>query len=101
MHAIKSDLGKLGANGITGAWWKSDSAVALHRAVSAACTPPAPRVQSNLAPNPEQVGDTIPDVTLDKPTGELGFPPEKISLRDYTAGRKVILMGLPGAFTPT
>ena len=48
-----------------------------------------------------ELGDTIPDVTLDKPTGELGFPPEKISLRGYTAGRKVILMGLPGAFTPT
>ena len=42
-------------------------------------------------------GFKIPD------TAELhkGFPPEKINLAKYVAGRKVLLVGLPGAFTPT
>jgi peroxiredoxin len=30
-----------------------------------------------------------------------GFPPKKVNLAEYVAGRNVILMGLPGAFTPT
>lgn len=43
-----------------------------------------------------KVGDMIPDVSLDK-----GFPPSKVSLREATKGKKVVLVGLPGAFTPT
>jgi 2-Cys peroxiredoxin 5 len=43
-----------------------------------------------------KVGDMIPDVSLDK-----GFPPTKVSLREATKGKKVVLVGLPGAFTPT
>lgn len=42
------------------------------------------------------VGDPIPNVGLDK-----GFPPEKLMLGDFCKGKKVILIGLPGAFTPT
>lgn len=42
------------------------------------------------------IGDTVPNVSLDQ-----GFPPEKVSLADYCKGKKVVLMGLPGAFTPT
>ena len=30
-----------------------------------------------------------------------GFPPETINLKDRLANKKVILLGLPGAFTPT
>jgi len=30
-----------------------------------------------------------------------GFPPDKIDLSDYIKGRSVIVVGLPGAFTPT
>jgi len=47
------------------------------------------------APN-VKVGDMVPDVSLDS-----GFPPEKVSLRDLTKGKKIVLVGLPGAFTPT
>ena len=38
-----------------------------------------------------------------KVTGDLdfGFPPEKIDLAARLAGKNVILVGLPGAFTPT
>ena len=42
------------------------------------------------------VGDTLPSLTLD-----FGFPPEKINLLERAKGKKIILMGLPGAFTPT
>ena len=42
------------------------------------------------------LGEKVPDVTLD-----YGFPPEKVALGQRLAGKKVILLGLPGAFTPT
>ena len=29
------------------------------------------------------------------------FPPEKVKLNSYIGNRKVVLLGLPGAFTPT
>ena len=32
---------------------------------------------------------------------DFGFPPEKIDLSKRVAGKRVILVGLPGAFTPT
>jgi peroxiredoxin len=32
---------------------------------------------------------------------DLGFPPERVNLSERTAGKKTILLGLPGAFTPT
>ena len=41
-------------------------------------------------------GDKVPSVELD-----LGCPPSKVDLAAHVAGKKVILMGLPGAFTPT
>ena len=34
-------------------------------------------------------------------TLDFGFPPEKINIAERIAGKKVILLGLPGAFTPT
>jgi peroxiredoxin len=43
------------------------------------------------------VGFTIPSGT----TLDFGFPPEKIDLAARTAGKTVLLVGLPGAFTPT
>jgi peroxiredoxin len=44
-----------------------------------------------------EIGYKIPeDIELHK-----GFPPEKVNLAKYIAGRNVILVGLPGAFTPT
>ncbi|KAK3245678.1 hypothetical protein CYMTET_44768 [Cymbomonas tetramitiformis] len=45
---------------------------------------------------PPQIGDSIPDVTLYENT-----PNEAISLKELCAGKKVIIFGVPGAFTPT
>ena len=43
-----------------------------------------------------KVGDTFPAVELDH-----GFPPNKIDMTKRLAGKKTIIVGLPGAFTPT
>jgi len=43
-----------------------------------------------------QVGEKVPNAEL-----HFGFPPEKIDLSSRIAGRNVILLSLPGAFTPT
>jgi len=30
-----------------------------------------------------------------------GFPPQKVDFKDYTSNKSILLVGLPGAFTPT
>lgn len=45
-----------------------------------------------------KAGDTIPNVTLKQMTND---GPQEVNLTDYCAGRKVVLFGVPGAFTPT
>ena len=51
---------------------------------------------SLLAASSVLVGTKVPSVELD-----FGFPPSKIDLAKRVAGKKVIVVGLPGAFTPT
>ena len=43
------------------------------------------------------VGDKFPNVTLQKGP----FPPQKVDMTERLAGKKTIMVGLPGAFTPT
>jgi hypothetical protein len=43
-----------------------------------------------------KTGDKIPATSLD-----FGFPPQKVFLPEYTSGKKMLIIGLPGAFTPT
>lgn len=43
-----------------------------------------------------KVGDTLPEAELDE-----GFPPAKVSTSSLCKNKKIVLVGLPGAFTPT
>ena len=43
-------------------------------------------------------GDAIPDVTVRQMTAD---GPTEVPMKDYCAGRKVVIFALPGAFTPT
>lgn len=45
---------------------------------------------------PIKAGDKIPAVNL-----HFGFPPTMVNVAEYCEGRNVIVVGLPGAFTPT
>ncbi len=51
-----------------------------------------------------QVGDTFPDATLHEST-EFGeacpLAPQSFSARAALSGKKVVIFGLPGAYTPT
>lgn len=38
---------------------------------------------------------------FDVPDGPSFFPPTKMDLAEYSKGKNLILIGLPGAFTPT
>ena len=44
------------------------------------------------------IGDELPDATLLRMTDS---GPETVALRDYTEGRTVVIVGLPGPFTDT
>src|SRR5260370_40344789 len=45
-----------------------------------------------------KVGERLPNVTLRQVTPD---GPKPVETKDYFAGKKVVLFGLPGAFTPT
>jgi 2-Cys peroxiredoxin 5 len=45
---------------------------------------------------PIKPGDSLPTANLHS-----GFPPEMVSITDYAKGKNMIIVGLPGAFTPT
>ena len=45
-----------------------------------------------------QVGDRLPNVTVRLVTPD---GPKPVETKDYFAGKKAVLFGLPGAFTPT
>mmetsp|Transcript_62313 Transcript_62313/g.114794 ORF Transcript_62313/g.114794 Transcript_62313/m.114794 type:complete len:107 (+) Transcript_62313:96-416(+) len=60
---------------------------------------PAP-TQASVQPAPAggraPIGSKLPPVEI-----QCGFPPEPVNIAERTAGKRVILVGLPGAFTPT
>jgi hypothetical protein len=43
-----------------------------------------------------QPGEKVPWCDL-----HWGFPPQRINVAQHVAGRSVLIVGLPGAFTPT
>jgi peroxiredoxin len=50
------------------------------------------------------IGDSFPDATLTE-TVEFGdacpLPPQKLSAAEMAKGKRIVVFGLPGAFTPT
>ena len=62
---------------------------------------PALFSQTRRSPSPlrVQVGSKIPAIELDH--GFAGSDGVKVNLAERVKGKKVILVGLPGAFTPT
>ena len=52
-----------------------------------------PRARTSLN---VEVGESIPDVSID-----YDFPPDKVNLAEYSKDKSLLLIGLPGAFTPT
>ena len=56
---------------------------------------PASRGLARFARGFAAVGDKIPAVQMDQ-----GFPPNKVDLAARLAGKKTIIVGLPGAYTP-
>src|SRR5580698_11303818 len=51
-----------------------------------------------------KIGDNIPDATLTETT-EFGeacpIAPAKVSVAEATKGKRVVIFGVPGAYTPT
>lgn len=75
---------------------KFSAALCLVAASSAAAFAPTTLGRSNVALK-VAAGDDIPSVELFK-----GFPdPDKIDMAEYAKGKNMIIVGLPGAFTPT
>ena len=49
-------------------------------------------------------GDTLPDATLTESTAfgdSCPMPPQKLSAAELAKGKRIVIFGLPGAFTPT
>jgi len=69
----------------------------LQEIASRYLTQPVKATESSIVTGgPLPIGSQIPSVELD-----CGFPPEKVNLAERTKGKRVIIVGLPGAFTPT
>src|SRR6185437_15693426 len=62
--------------------------------------PPAARPSGNLKDLPMtiKIGDRLPNATVRLVTPD---GPKPVETKDYFSGKKVVLFGLPGAFTPT
>lgn len=63
---------------------------------SSAFAPPAFGVSRTGTALNVAVGDAIPSVDMHEE-----FPPEMVNLAEYSKGKSIIMVGLPGAFTPT
>jgi peroxiredoxin len=63
-----------------------------------ACLLGVASVRSQFGSNGLSVGDSVSSGTI---TLDYDFPPSKIDLAKRIAGKNVIVLSLPGAFTPT
>jgi len=70
--------------------------LAIGRSLSRRIVASAAAPSASLLRGFASVGDQLPSVEL-----HLGFPPEKHNLADFAKDKSILLVGLPGAFTPT
>jgi hypothetical protein len=52
--------------------------------------------QGEKAAQGHQVGDKIPAITIDEGFNPIG----KVDMAEACKGKKIVILGLPGAFTP-
>jgi len=74
---------------------------AVNRAVKASSVDPFAVIAETILSEqlmPVAVGSRLPPIELGVP-GQFGAPPDGVNIADYVAGRRVIMLGLPGAFT--
>lgn len=93
-HSWPAPIGDAGACAPTPA----ARSLAIVSPVGAQLTP-SPPSYSPSPPLSAQVGSKIPSIELDH--GFAGSDGTKVNLSERAAGKKIILVGLPGAFTPT
>jgi hypothetical protein len=71
----------------------SEALVTRQVPVPVPVTPQMPQTASKVR---AAVGSKLPSMELD-----FGFPPEKVNIAERSKGKRLFLVGLPGAFTPT
>mmetsp|Transcript_7130 Transcript_7130/g.15413 ORF Transcript_7130/g.15413 Transcript_7130/m.15413 type:complete len:113 (-) Transcript_7130:404-742(-) len=77
------------------AYWENLKATAAPKAKAKAKAKAKPKAKTPKPQRVIKVGAKFPDVEL-----HLNFPPEKINMLERLKGKKVVILGLPGAFTP-
>lgn len=92
-------MAALGGAAVTAALCAARQQTAPASAISATVSMPSVAAATDWMGTPvcTKVGDKIPSVCLDY---EFGDDQQKVNLAERCAGKKTLLLGLPGAFTP-
>lgn len=75
---------------------KFTAALLLAGAASAGAFAPTAFVGRSKTAVDIAAGDALPSAKLHS-----GFPPDFVDIAEYSKGKNIVIVGLPGAFTPT